>query len=230
MQWGKLSFINNLNNTDFVVMLIILLAMLYGYFRGFIKEFLSIFSIFFSGYLSIYFFPNISLFIKKFIEMGILTDIISLSVLFFFIYSCFGILIKILVKKINSTSLEIFDKNFGILFGFIKAIVLLSVLNIILILTIWKKTYPSWAAESKSFNVIRYSSNVIIKIMPTSTLSELKKIFKIENLHILNNNKKLKAEQYGEPELNNNEYKKKEGYSDNDNESLNKLFNIENND
>ena len=225
-----MSFINNLNNTDFIVMLIILLAMLYGYFRGFIREFLSIFSIFFSGYLSIYFYPNISLFIKKFIEMGIITDIVSLSVLFFFIYSCFGILIKILVKKVNSTSLEIFDKNFGILFGFIKAMVLLSVLNIILVLTIWKETYPSWAIESKSFNVIRYSSRVILKIMPSSTLNELKNIFKIENLSNFNNNKNFKAEQYEEPELNNNEYMEKEGYSDNDNESLDKLFNIENND
>ena len=225
-----MSFINNLNNTDFIVMLIILLAMLHGYFRGFIREVLSIFSIFFSGYLSIYFYPNISLFIKKYIEMGIITDIVSLSVLFFFIYSCFGILIKTLVKKINSTSLEIFDKNFGILFGFIKAMVLLSVLNIILVLTVWKKTYPSWVIESRSFNVIRYSSNVILKITPSSTLNELKNIFKIENLSNLNNNKKFKAEQYGEPKLNNNEYMKKEGYSDNDNESLDKLFNIENSD
>ena len=96
-----MSFINNLNNTDFIVMLIILLAMLYGYFRGFIREFLSIFSIFFSGYLSVYSYPNISLFIKRFIEMGIITDVISLSVLFFFIYSSFGILIK--VKIINKS-------------------------------------------------------------------------------------------------------------------------------
>ena len=91
----KLSFINNLNNADFLVMLLILLAMLRGYLRGFVKEFLSIFSIFFSGYISIYFYPNISLFIKKYIEMGVIADIISLSILFFFIYSCFSILIKL---------------------------------------------------------------------------------------------------------------------------------------
>ena len=222
-----MSFINNLNDADFFVLLIILLAMLYGYFRGFIREFLSIFSIFFSGYLSIYFYPNISLFIEKFLEMGIITDIVSLSVLFFFIYSCFGIFIKILVKKINSSPLEIFDKNFGILFGFIKAMVLLSVLNIILVLTYWKENSPPWAMESKSFNVIHYTSRMIIKIMPSSTLNKLKDIFKLESFPNLSNDK-LKAEHYGEPKLNKN--RKKEGYSDNDNESLNKLFNIENND
>ena len=91
-----MSFINNLNNADFLVMLLILITMLRGYLRGFIKEFLSIFSIFFSAYISVFFYPNISLFIKKYIEMGLISDIISLSILFFFIYSCFSTVIKII--------------------------------------------------------------------------------------------------------------------------------------
>ena len=125
-----MSFINNLNNADFIVMLLYYLQC-FGYLRGFVKEFLSIFSIFISGYLSIYFYPDISLFIKKYVEMGVIADIISLSILFFFIYSCFSILIKLLTKKINNTSLEIFDKNFGIIFGFVKAMILLSIINIL---------------------------------------------------------------------------------------------------
>ena len=212
-------------------MLIILLAMLRGYLRGFVKEFLSIFSIFFSGYISIYFYPNISLFIKRYIEMGVISDIISLSILFFFIYSCFSIAIKIIIKKINNTSLEIFDKNFGIIFGFIKAMILLSIINILLVITIWNKSYPSWLNDSKSLNFIKYGSNIILKIIPDSTMSQLKKIFEIDISKNFNDSyKSLKPEEYGEPGLNKNKYKKKEGYSINDNESLNKLFNIENND
>ena len=224
-----MSFINNLNNADFVVMLIFLLAMLYGYLRGFLKEFLSIFSIFFSGYLSIYFYPSISSFISRFIKMGIINDIISLAILFFFIYSFFGILIRVLVKKINRTSLEIFDKNFGVLFGFIKAMVLFSILNIFLVLTVWNENYPKWALESKSYNVISYTSNLIIKIIPPKTLIDLKEILKIENFPKVINNK-LDVENYGEPQLKNKINKTKDGYSKNDNESLDKLFNIENND
>ena len=79
-----MSFINNLNNADFIVMLLILLAMLRGYLRGFVKEFLSIFSIFFSGYLSTYFYPNISLFIKQYIEMECGSRYyISINIIFF---------------------------------------------------------------------------------------------------------------------------------------------------
>jgi len=224
-----LSFINNLNNADFAIMLVFLLAMLYGYIRGFLREFLSIFSIFFSGYLSIYFYPKISAYISQFIKMGIVNDIISLAILFFFIYSCFGILIKMLVKKINRTSLEIFDKNFGILFGFIKAMVLFSILNIFLVLAIWKETYPKWALESKSYNVINYTSNLVIKVIPSETIDDLMQIFEIENFPKFIDNK-LDAENYGEPQLKNKTKQTKEGYSKNDNESLDKLFNIENND
>ncbi len=226
-----MSFINNLNNADFLVMLLILVTMLRGYLRGFVKEFLSIFSIFFSAYISVFFYPNISLFIKKYIEMGLISDIISLSILFFFIYSCFSIIIKIITKKINNTSLEIFDKNFGIIFGFVKAMILLCIINILLVITIWKKSYPSWLIESKSLNLISYGSNIMLKIVPLNTMNQLKEIFEIEIPKNFNHNTNdFKAEQYGEPDLNKNKYKKKEGYSKNDNESLNKLFNIENND
>jgi len=42
--------------------------------------------------------------------------------------------------------------------------------------------------------------------MPSSTINELKEIFKIDNLNNFNNNNnKFKAEQYGEPKLKNNE-------------------------
>ena len=212
-------------------MLLILLAMLRGYLRGFVKEFLSVFSIFFSGYISIYFYPNISLFIKKYIEMGVIADIISLSILFFFLYSCFSTIIKFLTKKINNTSLEIFDKNFGIIFGFVKAMIILSILNILLVITIWKESYPSWIIESKSLNLVRYGSNILVNIIPLNTINQLQEIFEIDISQSMGNDSKdFQAEQYGEPDLNKNKNFKKEGYSNNDNESLNKLFNIENND
>ena len=225
-----MSFINNLNNADFLVMLLILLAMLRGYLRGFVKEFLSIFSIFFSGYISIYFYPSISLFIKKYIEMGVISDIISLSILFFFIYSSFSVIIRFVTKKIHNSSLEIFDKNFGILFGFIKVMFLLSVLNIIMLLTFWKTGYPSWANDSKSLNVIGYSSSLVLKLTPQHTLEEFKRIFGLKELPYSDNVNATQPEEYGEPNLKNFDTKQKDGYSENDNESLDKLFNIENND
>ena len=138
--------------------------------------------------------------------------------------------IRFLVKSISNTPLEIFDKNFGIIFGFIKAMVILSFINIMLVLTLWNNGYPSWIKESKSINIISYTSNIILNILPRNTLNKLKEIFKIKNLEKFESNSEaFKIEKYGEPELKKDKYEKKEGYSKNDNESLDKLFNIENN-
>ena len=107
--------------------------------------------------------------------------------------------------------------------------ILLSIINILLVITIWKENYPSWIKESKSLNLIKYGSNIIFRVIPSNTIDQLQGIFPFDSSHILNNDsKEFKAEEYGEPDLNKNKYKKKEGYSTNDNESLNKLFNIEN--
>ena len=127
--------------------------------------------------------------------------------------------------------MEIFDKNFGIIFGFVKAMIILSILNILLVITIWKESYPSWIIESKSLNLVRYGSNILVNIIPLNTINQLQKIFEIDiSQSISDDSKDFQAEQYGEPDLNKNKILKKEGYSNNDNESLNKLFNIENND
>ena len=107
----------------------------------------------------------------------------------------------------------------------------LSILNILLVITIWKKSYPSWIIESKSLNLVRYGSNILVNIIPLNTINQLQKIFEIDiSQSISDDSKDFQAEQYGEPDLNKNKNLKKEGYSNNDNESLNKLFNIENND
>ena len=109
--------------------------------------------------------------------------------------------------------------------------IILSILNILLVITIWKESYPSWIIESKSLNLVRYGSNILVNIIPLNTINQLQKIFEIDiSQSISDDSKDFQAEQYGEPDLNKNKILKKEGYSNNDNESLNKLFNIENND
>ena len=69
---------------------------------------------------------------------------------------------------------------------------------------------------------------ILFLVIPSNTIDQLQGIFPFDSSHILNNDsKEFKAEEYGEPDLNKINIKK-EGYSTNDNESLNKLFNIEN--
>ena len=136
-----MSFINNFNEIDILIIILTVISMIYGYCRGLIKEILSILSILLSVYISIYVYPNISLFIKEYIDMAVLADSISFALMFLFLYSLINIFSNFIVSNITNTPIRILDKNFGILFGFFRALLIFSLLNILLYLTLWKKKY-----------------------------------------------------------------------------------------
>ena len=160
-----MSFINNFNQLDILILILTIISMIYGYLRGLIKEILSIFSLIISVYISINLYPEISSFIKKYIDMIILADSISFAVLFLFIYSIVNIFSNFIVSNISNTSLKIFDKNFGILFGFFRALLIFSLINIILNWVVWKKSTPEWVNDSKAMLLINYTSNKFIKVL-----------------------------------------------------------------
>ena len=201
--------------------------MIYGYTRGLIKEVLSILSIIVSGYFSVILYPDISMSVKKYIDMVLLADSISFAILFLLIYSSINIFTNFIVSSISKTSLKIFDKNFVILLVF-RSLLILSLLNILLTWVLWKKNIPSWMNNSKTMLLINYSSSKIIELVPKESLKKIEQTFNISlnknNIEMFNN----KIEKYNEPIIEKNKSIKKQGYSD-DNESLDKLFNIESN-
>ncbi len=225
-----MSLINNLTQIDLLILIVTIISMLYGYIRGLIKEVLSILSIFLSGYLSTLLYPEISLFIKESIEMAILADGISFVVLFILIYSIISILSNLIVTSVYNTPLKIFDKNFGIIFGFFRSLLIFSILNILLIWIVWKNTVPAYINEAKSMILVNYASSKILEFLPNNSLLKIKSIFGVNSSTqikkiIIN---KQDIEKYSEPIID-SVLKKNKGYSADDNDSLNKLFNIENN-
>lgn len=225
-----MSLINNLSQIDLLILVVTIISMFYGYIRGLIKETLSILSIFVSGYSSTILYPEISLFIKEYIEMAILADGISFVVLFILIYSIISILSNLIVTSIYNTPIKILDKNFGIIFGFLRSLLIFAILNILLTWILWKNTIPAYITEAKSMILVNYTSRKILDILPENSLLKIKNIFGVESnteiKKIIINKRNI--DKYSEPIIEKT-LKKNKGYSADDNDSLNKLFNIENN-
>ena len=222
-----MNFINNFNQLDILILILTIVSMIYGYLRGLIKEILSIFSLLISVYISIILYPEISSFIKEYIEMIILADSISFAILFLLIYSLINIFSNFIVSNISNTPLKILDKNFGILFGFFRALLIFSLINILLNWVVWKKNIPDWIKNSKTMILINYTSNKFIKFLPEGSIKKIEDTFNISldnKIKDLINNKK-RLDKYNEPII--NLKKNNKGYSDSDNDSLDKLFNIE---
>ena len=223
-----MNFINNFNQLDILILILTIVSMIYGYLRGLIKEILSIFSLLISVYISINLYPDISSFIKKYIEMVILADSISFGILFLFIYSVINIFSNFIVSNISNTPLKILDKNFGILFGFFRALLIFSLINILLNWVIWKKNIPEWINSSRTMILINYTSYKFFKILPKGSIKKIEETFNISLDNKIKNlfNSKKRLDKYNEPVI--NPKKNNKGYSDSDNDSLDKLFNIEN--
>ena len=226
-----MSFINNFNQIDILIIILTIISMIYGYSRGLIKEILSILSLLISVYISINVYPNISLFIKEYIDMAVLADSISFALMFLLLYSLINIFSNFIVSSITNTPIRVLDKNFGILFGFFRALLIFSLLNILLNLTLWKKNKPEWLNNSKSMVLINYTSKKLIQILPGRSLKSIEQLF---NISLDNNikkfiNKEKQINKYNEPIINLKKNDNKKGYSESDNESLDKLFNIESN-
>ena len=226
-----MSFINNFNQIDILIIILTIISMIYGYSRGLIKEILSILSILLSVYISINVYPNISLFIKEYIDMAVLADSISFALMFLFLYSLINIFSNFIVSSITNTPIRVLDKNFGILFGFFRALLIFSLLNILLYSTLWKKNIPEWLNSSKSMVLINYTSNKLIQILPSSGLKSIEQLFSISLDNGIKKfiNKEKQIDKYNEPVINLKKDDNQKGYSESDNDSLDKLFNIESN-
>ena len=226
-----MSFINNFNQIDILIIILTIISMIYGYSRGLIKEILSILSLLSSVYISINVYPNISLFIKEYIEMAVLADSISFALMFLFLYSLINIFSNFIVASITNTPIRILDKNFGILFGFFRALLIFSLLNILLYWILWKKNTPEWLNNSKSMILINYTSDKLIQILPSRSLESIEQLFNISLDNGIKKfiNKKKQLDKYNEPVINLKKDSNQKGYSESDNDSLDKLFNIESN-
>ena len=163
--------------------------------------------------------------------MAVLADSISFALMFLFLYSLINIFSNFIVSSITNTPIRILDKNFGILFGFFRALLIFSLLNILLYWTLWKKNIPEWLNNSKSMILINYTSNKLIQILPSKSLKELKQLFNISFDNGIKKfiNKEKQLDKYNEPVINLKKDDNQKGYSESDNDSLDKLFNIESN-
>ncbi len=226
-----MSFINNFNQIDILIIILTIISMIYGYSRGLIKEILSILSLLISVYISINVYPNVSLFIKEYIEMAVFADSISFALMFLFLYSLINIFSNFIVSSITKTPIRILDKNFGILFGFFRALLIFSLLNILLYWTLWKKDIPEWLNNSKSMILINYTSDKLIQILPSRSMESIEQLFNISLDNGIKKfiNKKKQLDKYNEPVINLKKDNNQKGYSESDNDSLDKLFNIESN-
>ncbi len=118
----------DLNLLDIVYIVIMFISILFGILRGFIKELFSIIFLILAVVLSILFYKDIGYFFKKFINNPEVANFAGFVTTFLLILIA-GIIITFLFKKLIVIGpLKSIDRLLGALFGFVRAILICSIL------------------------------------------------------------------------------------------------------
>jgi membrane protein required for colicin V production len=215
----------NVNLFDIILLIGTIISFLIGYSRGFIKETLSIINWLLAAWLSFVFYHNLKVFIINHVSSPIIADAISFGVLFLLSIISLTIISNFISKNIKKSVLGPLDRVLGMIFGLIRAGLLIIIIIISGNQTIWiNNTTPPWIYKSSSYPIIISTTNNLKKILPNEFFSIDIESINIKQLNL--NNLIDKEELFNEPIVNKNN-ENESSYTPAEIEQMNRLNNIE---
>ena len=215
----------NINMLDIILFLGIFISLIIGYIRGFVKEALSIINWLLSAWLAFKYYSDLKTITLSFIETNIIADAISFGILFLFSIIILTILSNLFSKNIKNSLLAPLDRIMGMIFGIIRAILLIIVLFIASNQTLWvNNTLPKWIYNAYSFPIILSATNYLKNILPNNFFAIDIKAINIEELNL--NRLIDKNKLFNEPAVD-KDIKNESSYTPAEREQMNRLNNIE---
>ena len=218
---------NNLdiNALDIIIFISIIVSIIIGYSRGLIKESFSIFNWLFTSWLSFKYYSNLKILLKDLIPSGIIVDALSFGLIFLSVIIALTVISNFISKNIKKSLLGPIDSILGMIFGFLRALILILVLVIAGNQTIWKNnTIPSLLYKAYSYPMIILGITYLEIFIPNEILSfdyESLDIKKLQLNNIIDKNKLFE-----EPPIKKND--ENEGaYTPAEREQMDRLNNIE---
>ena len=217
----------NINLLDIILFVSIIVSLFIGYSRGFIKETLSIINWLLAAWLAFKYYSDLKTITINFIDSNILADAISFGILFLFSIITLTFLSNFISKNIKNSLLAPLDRLLGIVFGIIRAILLIILVFIAGSQTVWvNNTTPTWIYKSYSYPIIISITNNLKNILPNDFFAIDIKAININKLNI--NELMEKNKLFDEPEVNIN-IENESSYTPAEIEQMNRLNNIETN-
>lgn len=157
---------NNLNGIDTFILIVMLLSALFACFSGFLREVLSIIGWVAAFASSMYFAPKITFF-NNYIQDEKIANIISIITIFLAVLIFFMVISYMISSIVLISPLGFFDRLFGLLFGVIRGVLLLSIAYILACQLIEKENFPTSVKEAKLLPIIEKSAKIALNFTNT---------------------------------------------------------------
>ena len=157
-----------LNNIDVIILICVGISMLVAFVRGFMKEILSICGLAIFVFLTVYLTPKILPLVSKYIASPMLAQFVIFLVIMAIFYAIWIICTDKLIAKIRKSTLSFMDRLFGLIFGFIRAVLILGFCFLLVKATLPEELENKDGSLRKSqyFMMAEDCSDFIEKILP----------------------------------------------------------------
>lgn len=183
-----------LNNVDVVILISIALSMLVAFVRGFVKEILSILGLVLFIAISTYLSPVILPWMNQYIESKTLSYVVIVLLIMAIFYAVWIISTDKLIAKIRTSTLSFVDRLFGLIFGFLRAVLILGFCFLVVKIVLPEELKDGPLKESKYFMMSEGCSDIIEKMLPhdfiNNTVKSVEDMNKAEKKKDTNKHKK----------------------------------------
>lgn len=169
---------------DIVVGAVVLISAIISFLRGFIREVLTIAGVVAGFFAAVFFGPKLSPVFDKWLDvssdpekieklfeivpMNIVSDVCAYAAIFIFVVIIVSVISHFTAGAAKALGLGPIDRTLGVIFGIIRAIILLSLLYLPFHLLMEQESKTEYFADSKTHYYIEKTSAYIAKFLPSS--------------------------------------------------------------
>ena len=241
-----------LNNIDVVILIVVALSMMVAFIRGFVKEILSIIGLALFVIITVFSSPTITSWVETFIASKLMAQFVTFLVIMAVFYAFWIVGTDKIIANIRKSTLSFMDRLFGLIFGFLRAVLILGFCFLVVKIVLPEELKTSPLKDAKFFMMAEPCADVIEKLLPDDfvkntikSVEELNKVKKNEKTSTKDKKKdvsglpsKLDQKQMDEmfellvnPHVKNNKKSEKEadekkGYDKKETSSLDKLIDV----
>ncbi len=158
-----------LNNLDVVILIITAISALIALCRGFVKEVLSIVGWILASITIFYLLPILTPFAKNYIASSVMASIVTALIILIVFYVIWLLSTDKLIGKVRSSKLSAIDRMLGLLFGVVRACLIVILFNILVSWVLPNSRNEDMFKDSKYFTLAGEFAKPIEGLIPEET-------------------------------------------------------------
>ena len=163
-----------LNNLDVVILIITAVSALIALFRGLVKEVLSIVGWTLAAVVVFYMLPILTPIAKNYIASSMMASIVTALAVLIVFYVVWLLTTDKLIGKIRSSKLSALDRVLGLLFGVVRACLIVILFNVLLSWVLPEESKEGMFKESRYFQLAGEFAKPIEGLIPEETKNLIK--------------------------------------------------------